>query len=165
MMKLAGSLCIFTGCGYAWYLQWRQRRRQRQTRTELLAALRSMAQEIGSRQTPIPRLAEQLASGGGGEVQGCFQVFLLLLRQGTSPAAAWKTAVDSLSLTPAEKTAAAELGKGLSQEETMVVKEINLTIKLLETYRDAAQKQSAETEKRASALWFSAAALLVILLI
>ena len=165
MIRLTGCLCIFAGCGYAWYLQRLQRWRQMRTRTELLAALRKMEQEIRSRQTPIPRLAEQLALGTVGEVQACFQQFLLLLRQDVTPAEAWKRCVGLLSLSEQEKTAVSELGTYLCCEEPMIVKGLNLTIKTLEECSLEARKQSAETEKRATALWFSAASLLVILLL
>lgn len=165
MIRLTGCLCVFMGCGYAWYLQRLQRQRQMRTRTELLSALRRMEQEIQSRQTPIPRLAEQLALGGKGEVRACFQQFLLLLRQDVPLAEAWKRGVEGLSLRDAERTAVSELGSHFYREESIVVKELNLTIEMLEECRRETQKQSAEIEKRATAMWFSAASLLVILLL
>lgn len=165
MVRLCGSICIFAGCGYAWYLQWTQRRRQRNARIELLSALRTMEQEIRSRQTPIPHLAQRLAGESIGDVRHSFEIFRALLECGELPAQAWKVAFEELPLSEEEKAAVMELGNRISKEESIAVREINLTIDKIETWKESEEKLRKETEKRSSALWFSAAALLVILLI
>ena len=54
MLKLVGSLCVASGGALAWYVQRAERRRERDTLSDLQRAFRRMGEEVRMARTPLP---------------------------------------------------------------------------------------------------------------
>ena len=153
MLKLLGSALIL-GAG-AW-LRWNtlaQQRRQRQTLRALLGALRRMAEEIRMARTALPLLLERLAGQCGPDAAVLFSGAAAALLSGELP------------LPLQSREVLADLGADLHGDEEAVCKAISLAVQRLEQHREDLENSRQAEEKRVTALCFSGAALLVILLI
>ena len=71
MLKLLGSACILAGSVLAQAVRLSDRRRQWDTLSDMLSALRQMGEEIRLARTPMPLLLEYLA----GPLPGCRRLF------------------------------------------------------------------------------------------
>ena len=151
MLKLLGSLCVLSGGGLVWRSCLAERRRQRETLCDLLMALRRMAEEIRMARTPLPSLLDALAAETA--------------RRGGDLPAAWHHAAGGLPLEPGDREALAALGDSLHGDEESVCKAISLVIYQLAKSLEETDRVRQQEEKRTAALCFSAAALMVILLI
>lgn len=60
-MRMLGSLCVVSGGALAWYVQRAERRRERDTLSDLLGAFRRMGEEVRMARTPLPALLSSLA--------------------------------------------------------------------------------------------------------
>ena len=87
------------------------------------------------------------------------------VRQGEALPEIWKALAEELPLNEADKSAAAALGRDLQGDEETVCKAVSAVAYQLAKSAEETERSRPEEEKRATALWFSAAALLVILLI
>ena len=145
MIKLVGSLCVLFAGGSVWWLQHQEQRRRRQVLAELAAALDGMETSIRLNRTPLLPLFRQTARGRCHEVSQLFE--------GSAAALA------------ADKRALSELVNALQGDEVSACKGILLARKELQNSLSQLEKQRPDEEKRTAALCFSAAALLVILLI
>ncbi|MBQ7778729.1 MAG: stage III sporulation protein AB [Oscillibacter sp.] len=164
-MKLMGALCI--ACGAVWG-RWQQlsaQRRRRETVRGLIAALRQMAEEIRIARTPMPQLLSCLGRSRGGEAGRFFHAVAAGLESGHALPEAWRLALADLSLPDEPMTVLRELAAGLSGDEEAVYRAVTLAADALERQALAWERQRPEAERRGNALWFSASALLVILLI
>ena len=65
MLKLVGSLCVASGGALAWYVQRAERRRERDTLSDLQQAFRRMEEEVRMARTPLPVLLKALARDCG----------------------------------------------------------------------------------------------------
>ena len=155
MIKLVGSLCVLFAGGSVWWLQRQERRHRRQVLAELAAALDGMETSIRLNQTPLLPLFRQTARGRCHEVS----------QAGRSPETVWCQTVSCLPVSETDKRALSELVNALQGDETSACKGILLARKELQNSLSQLEKQRPEEEKRTAALCFSAAALLVILLI
>ena len=84
---------------------------------------------------------------------------------GRSPEIVWCQAVSCLPVSETDKRALSELVNALQGDEVSACKGILLARKELQNSLSQLEKQRPDEEKRTAALCFSAAALLVILLI
>lgn len=165
MVKLLGSLCVFSGGALAWWEQMAERRRKRDTLSDLLAALRRMAEEVRMARTPLPMLLDTLSQGCGPEAAAFFQRTGEAARRGEDFCGVWEREADLLPLAVGDKAALTNLGSGLHGDEESICKAISIVIyELAKSVEELEQRRRSE-EKQATALCFSAAALLVILLI
>lgn len=164
MTKLLGSLLVLTAAFVGMIQQGRERRRQRQTRLDLLNALRRMEEEIRLARTPLPRLLEQ-AAGCGGEAGDFFRVASGSVRRGEGVAAAWGERSASLSLDEEERRVLQELSQRFGGDEESLCGAITLACAVLQRHAEEQERCRGEEEKRSAALWGSAGALAVILLI
>ena len=165
MLKLLGSLCILAAGGMAWMDRRRTFRQTLETLTELLAALEEMESAIRLERLPMPRLLSRAALRRDGPVGMFFQTVVQTLRRGEDLVPAWRQAVGELSLSERDRSALAELGEKLTGDETRACQGIQLVSRTLTASLENLRKQQPEREKRGAALWFSGAALLIILLI
>lgn len=165
MLKVLGSVCILWGGVLARYFQAAARRREMDTLSDLLRSLRRMAEEIRMARTPLPVLLDCLAAGCGPEAEAFFSAAAEAARRGENLTAAWRQAAAVLPLSGASRAALAELGAGLHGDEESVCKAISLAIYALAQEAEERSRRQPEEAKRAAALCFSGAALLVILLI
>lgn len=165
MVKLLGTLCIFGGGCYLRWTQVLEVRRELDTLSALTAALEQMAQEIRLARTPLPRLLEGLGRRRSGDTAAFFQAAALALRQGVPAGDAWRRAAEDLPLAPEDRAILAEAGNSLQGDEEQICKALTLAAAQLAEHLAEKRRARPEREKRATALCFSAAALLVILLI
>ena len=165
MLKLLGSLCVAAGGALAWALQRRDRRRKRDTLSDLRRAFRRMGEEIRMARTPLPALLKTLAEGCGPEAAAFFAAAAQAAAGGEGLVPAWRRQAEALCLDPGDQSSIAALGEELKGDEERACKAISHVINTLDASARAAAEKRPEEEKRAAALWFSASALLVILLI
>lgn len=165
MVKLLGSLCILAGGAMARWVQAAERRRRRDTLSDLLSALRRMAEEIRMARTPLPDLLERLSWDCGPDAVAFFQTAADAARRGGELSMAWAAAAKALPLPDGDKAVLQDLGKDLRGDEEEVCKAISLVIYSLAKSAEEQDRNRAQEDRRATALCFSAAALLVILLI
>ena len=165
MIKLVGSLCVLFAGGSVWWLQRQEQRRRRQVLAELAAALDYMETSIRLNRTPLLPLFRQAARGRCHEVSQLFERSAAALAAGRSPETVWCQAVSCLPVSETDKRALSELVNALQGDEASACKGILLARKELQNSLSQLEKQRPDEEKRAAALCFSAAALLVILLI
>lgn len=165
MVKLTGCICVVIAAVWARWLQLDAARRQRETLAGMIAALGQIAEEIRMARTPMPALLACIGRSRSGGEGAFFRAVSAALSAGISLCDAWRGALDGLAL-PAESLAVLrELANGLQGDEEKVCNAVSLATKKLEKQAERAEKQRPEAERRATALWFSASALLVILLI
>ena len=165
MLKLLGSTLIL-GAGV--WLRWNtlaQRRRMRRVLEECLTALRRMAEEIRMARTALPLLLERLAGQCGPDAAILFSGAAAALRRGEPLAPVWRTLSEELPLPPESREILADLGADLHGDEEAVCRAILLAVQRLEQHREDLENSRQAEEKRVTALCFSGAALLVILLI
>ena len=161
-MKLMGSLCVLFAGGSVWWLQRQEQRRRRQVVAELVSTLERMETSIRLNQLPLFR---QAARGRCHEVSQLFEGSAAALAAGRSPEIVWCQTVSCLPVSETDKRALSELVNALQGDETSACKGILLVRKELQNSLSQLEKQRPDEEKRAAALCFSAAVLLVILLI
>ena len=163
MVKLLGSLCVFCGGMLVWWNHMAEQRRKRDTLAELTTALRRMKEEIRMARTPLPRLLEALSKDCRMEgTAALFHKSAQAARLGEGLRDVWRQMVQFLPLEPRERRIVGQLE--LYGDEENVCKGISLVIRELEKCADEWEKRRPEETKRTSALCFSGAALLVILL-
>lgn len=164
-MRWLGVLCI---AGAAVWGRWQQlaaARQLRETRDAVTAALRQMAEEIRVARTPMPRLLACVGRSCGGETGRFFFGAAGRLGRGSSLEAAWRAALEGLDLPNEALAVLRELAAGLQGDEEGVCRALCLAADRLERQAEQAERRRPEMERRGNALWFSASALLVILLI
>ena len=165
MIKLVGGLCVLLAGGSVWWLQRQERRHRRQVLAELASTLERMETAIRLNRTPLLPLFRQAARGRCHEVSQLFERGAAALAAGRSPETVWCQAVFCLPVSETDKRALSELVNALQGDEASACKGILLARKELQSSLSQLEKQRPDEEKRAAALCFSAAALLVILLI
>lgn len=165
MLKLLGSLCVASGGALAWYVQRAERRRERDTLSDLQRAFRRMGEEVRMARTPLPALLEILARDCGGPAAAFFKAVSQAAAVGEDFPGVWRERAEALPLRERDKSAVSGLAEDLQGDEERVCKAISHVIDTLANSAGEMERKRPEEEKRAAALWFSAAALLVILLI
>ena len=115
--------------------------------------------------TPLPSLLDALAKSCGPEGADFFHQAAETARRGGDLPAAWHHAAGGLPLEPGDREALAALGDSLHGDEESVCKAISLVIYQLAKSLEETDRVRQQEEKRTAALCFSAAVLMVILLI
>ena len=165
MRKLLGAVCVLLGGALARWVQLSAARRRRDTLVGLAAGLEQMAEEIRMARTPMPSLLDCLARSRRGPERTFFRLGAETLAHGAELPEAWQRAVDILDLPSQALVVLEELGQNLRGDEEKVCKALSLAASRLEKQLADWDERQPEAEKRTTALWFSASALLVILLI
>ena len=165
MLKLTGALLILCAGVWAWRQQAAARRCSLETLADLITTLRRMGEEIRMRRTALPKLLPQLQRGRTPAVARFLETVAAGIRRGRPLPDSWGEAVEALPLREGDRALLREIGGDLHGDEENICKVILLTCDQLSKSLEAARGSQPEEEKRASALWLSGAALLVILLI
>lgn len=165
MLKLLGSLCVASGGALAWYTQRAERRRERDTLSDLQRAFRRMGEEVRMARTPLPVLLDALAGDCGGSAAAFFRAVSRAAAGGEDLPRVWRERAETLPLGRRDRSAVSALVQDLQGDEEKACKAISHVTYELANSAGEAEKKRPEEERRAAALWFSAAALLVILLI
>ena len=164
MTKLLGSLLVLGASLGGMTLQIRERGRQRRTRLDLLDALRRMGEEIRIARTPLPRLLEQAADCGG-EAGDFFRGAARSVREGEEAGDTWRRGIASLTLEEEERRVLQEMSRRFGGDEESLCGAIALACAVLQRHAEEEECRRGMEEKRSVALWGSAGALAVILLI
>lgn len=163
MVKLLGSLFVLCGGGMAWVFQRRERRRRRDTLFDLVTALRRMGEEIRMTRMPLPRLLGVLAADCGPDAAALLHTAAAAAARGEGLTEAWCAGIEALPLHLRDQAALRSLE--FQGDEENFCKGISLATYRLAESVEAMERAWPEEEKRTAALCFSAAALLVILLV
>lgn len=163
-MKLMGAVCIAMAAVWGRWQQLSAQRRRRETLRALIAALYQMAEEIRIARTPMPQLLNCIGRSRGGAAGGQFRRTAALLKRECTLADAWLGALESVDVSAEAMTVLRDLAAGLQGDEEAVCRAISRTVGALERLAETEERQRPDTERRGNALWFSASALLVILL-
>ena len=162
MTKLLGSILVLGASLGGMTIQLRERGRRRRTRLDLLDGLRQMGEEIRIARTPLPCLLERAADRGG-EAGHFFRAAAHALREGEGDA--WKKGVGALPLEEEERRALQEMRWRFGGDEESLCSAIALACAVLQRHGEEEERHRGMEEKRSAALWGSAGALAVILLI
>ena len=165
MLKVLGCVCILGGGALARWRCLTERGRRLDTLSDLLSALRRMGEEIRMARTPLPPLLDRLAEGCGQEAGTFLRAAAAGLRRGEDLTMVWRSALETLALPAPCHSALAELGEALHGDEESVCKAISLAGSVLARELEEALRRRPEEDRRATALWLSAAALLAIVLV
>lgn len=164
MTKLLGSFLVLGASLGGMTLQLQEQRRQRRTRLDLLDALRRMGEEIRIARTPLPRLLEQAADCGGAAGE-FFRAAAHSAREGEGAGDTWRRSSASLPLKEEERRVLQEMSRRFGGDEESLCSAIALACAVLQRHAEEEERGRREEEKRSVALWGSAGALAVILLI
>lgn len=165
MLKLLGSLCVASGGALAWYLQREERRRERDALSDLQRAFRRMGEEVRMTRTPLPAILKTLARDCGEPAAAFFEAASRAAAGGEDLPLVWQEQAEALPLRREDKSSVSALVHSLQGDEEEACKAISHVAHELAKSAEEAERKRPEEEKRAAALWFSASALLVILLI
>lgn len=165
MIKLLGSLCILSGGALIWRTQMTERRRRMEILTDLLYVLRRMTEEIRMARTPLPTLWKKLSEDCGSDVRCFFEKTAESVEQGNELSEVWRAKVGELPIAPEVRKCVANLGSELHGDEESICKALSLVTYELSKYSAKSQDERRMEEQRTTALCFSGAALLIILLI
>lgn len=165
MLKLLGSLFILGGGAWARWMRVSAGRRELDTLADLLASLEQMAEEIRIARPPLPDLLNRLGRGRAEPVSAFFKSVSRAAQRGNCVTDAWRQGAEALPLPAEDRRAVSECGASLGGDEMRICKGIHLATAQLSRSLADKRQQRAEREKQTTALCFSAAALLVILLI
>lgn len=165
MLKLLGSVCVAAGGALAWYIQRLERRRQRDTLSDLQRAFRRMGEEVRMARTPFPALLNTLAGDCGEPAAAFLMAASRAAAGGEDLPRVWREQTEALPLREGDKSVLSALVQSLQGDEENTCKAISHVTYELAKSAEEAERKRPEEEKRAAALWFSASALLVILLI
>ena len=163
MIKLLGSLLVFTGGGVVWWLQMQERRRRRAVLAELVLVLRRMQEEIRMMRTPMPELFRKLAEPCSQDTAGVLRAAASAVGQGGSVETVWREQLCRLPINQREQDILCEVS--FCGDEESLCKELSFAAYELAKCAEELERSRPEEEKRTTALCFSGAALVVILLI
>ena len=124
MLKLLGSACILAGSVLAQAVRLSDRRRQWDTLSDMLSALRQMGEEIRLARTPMPLLLEYLAKDRCPDAAAFFNQTAEALRRGESLTAAWQRGISCLPLPPEDIRVLEPLGAALGGDEELAQKQL-----------------------------------------
>jgi len=165
MLKLLGSLCVLAAGGLVWVQRHAALRREMEALRTLTEELERMASGIRLDRAPVPRLLARAGLGRNGDASAFFRSVSDGLCRGKSLAEAWRDAAAVLPLTDGDRRTVAELGVSLTGDEAQACKGIDLVNIYLRKRYGELERQRPERERQSTALCFSAAALVIILLI
>lgn len=165
MLKLAGAgLLLLAGVLGAWDAVSRQRKQLRLLR-RLITVLSEMEEEIRLTRTPLPRLLKKLAENDRTECGRFLTHTADSLCSGQPPEHAFREGAEMLPLPQELCGSIAEIGESFRGDEEQICKAISLFRHRFEQTEQDWHRQQTNREKRSAALFLSASAMLVILLI
>ena len=165
MLRYLGCLMILGGGAAAELLHARAGLRELNVLSALCHTLSCMESEIRLKQTPLPRLLKEQAGRNQADVSGfLYSIAEAAAGDGFLPSL-WRQACEALPLGGYERNVLGGLGDKLSGDEESLCQAIALTRERLQAAYEERRRTRAETERRSAALYLSASAFLVILLL
>lgn len=165
MLKLLGSVCILLAGAAVRRLQVRSIRRELAALEGVTAGLRELGDRIRLSRMPLPRLLGRVGENRERDARTFFQTAEETILGGQPPSEAWRRAAELLPVGARPQAALRELGERMDGDEDSVCKAISLATSQLEAALLERRARQADQEKRSTAICFSGAALLIILLI
>ena len=165
MIRLIGALCVLGGGAWVWQSWLREDRRELETLFALASALDRLAQAVRLTRIPLPRLLADLEKKEKGDTAVFFAAVSAAGKQGESPASAWRKAAEDLPLRREDQAALKEAAASLQGDEEQLCRGLAMASAHLRDSLTERRQTREEREKRTTALCFSTAALVVILLI
>lgn len=164
-MKALGSLFILAGFGAAWAGELRRWRRETETLSQLIAALEALSSRIRLTRTPLPRLLRELGRARQGAVAAWLTGLAESLERGEPLRPTWDAACRRLPVEDDVRETVAGLGYKLSGDEAEICKGIDLATGWLRKKLEERSRKKRDWTRQATAICFSGAALLIILLL
>lgn len=164
-MKALGSLFILAGFAAAWAGELRRWRRETETLSQLIAALEALSGRIRLTRTPLPRLLRELGRARQGAIAAWLTGLAGSLERGEPLRPAWDAACRRLPVEDDVRDTVAELGYKLSGDETEICKGIDFVTIWLRKKLEERSRKKRDWTRQATAVCFSGAALLIILLL
>ena len=165
MVKVLGALCVLAGGAWVRQSRVREDRRELETLFALASALDRLGQAVRLTRMPLPRLLADLGQEQAGDTSAFFAAVSAAGERGESPASAWRRAAEDLPLRAEDRAAVKEAAASLQGDEEQLCRGLALASARLGDSLAERRRTRAEREKRTTALCFSVAALVVILLI
>lgn len=165
MLKLLGSLCILFGGVASRMMLVGATREELAVLDELVSAFGRMEDEIRLNRMPLPRLLERLASGRKSAAAAFFRAVCAAALKGEVLPEVWRREAARLPLHKNEQAVVGDLGEKLSGDEESVLKALAFARRQLLRTLEKKREQQRDLERRSTAVCFSSAALLIILLI
>lgn len=165
MIKLIGSVLILTGFGVVWISELCRWRKEAETLSDLFAALGEMSDRIRLTRMPLPRLFRELGRAKHGPVCEWLTEMANHLEAGQPVQSTWISACNNLPVEEGVHTKIAELGYKFTGDEECICNTILVINEFLKNKLEEKQRQKRDRERQATALCFSGAALLIILLL
>lgn len=163
--KFLGSLLILGGGIWGWLQERKSRRRKLETLAALAAALSEMSESVRQDRTPFFRLLEKIQRRGTSDSIQFFKQVKIAIQNGAGASDAWIKAAKMLPLEEADIFALQEAGTALSGDAVQVCSGLSRAEQQLRRSLERAREVCPEQERRGMVLWFSGAALAVILLL
>ena len=163
MIKLLGSLMVFTGGGLVWWIQLKERRRKSAVLSDLALILRQMQEEIRMMRTPMPELFQKLENRCGQDVSGVLRTLSEAVKQGNEVKDIWREEICVLPMDKRTREVLCSLD--FCGDEEKLCKDLSFAAYEMAKSVEELEDRRQEESKRTTALCFSCAALLVILLI
>lgn len=163
-MKAAGAVCILTGAAYGRWIAQREWKRRRKALESLRLALFRMEEEIRIGRIPLPCLLNRLASECGETATGFFSAILGGYREGKALDTVWKEACEALPLSEPDCRTLRDLAGELRGDAARIEAALHRAAECLEESGARMDAACRDTSRQITALFFSGAALLVILL-
>ena len=159
-MKLVGSVLVFCGGCWWYYIALKERGSRQKTLERLLGNLHEMREIVGGERLPLPQVLERL-----GEEGTYFGRVREMLRYSESFEFCWSDAAKLLDLSKRNRSIWCWLGTQLTGNEQSVIRALDFAERELEAERQKMMQESREVSQRKAVVCFSTAALLVILLL
>ena len=163
MLKLLGSACILAGSVLAQAVRLSDRRRQWDTLSDMLSALRQMGEEIRLARTPMPLLLEYLAKDRCPDAAAFFNQTAEALRRGESLTAAWQRGISCLPLPPEDIRVLEPLGAALGGDEEQACKALAQSVYELAKHAEERAAERKAEDRQAAALCVVGAILALVL--
>jgi stage III sporulation protein AB len=165
MLKLLGSLCILAAGAAVRSIQIRSARRELSVLQGLIEVFETMENEIRLNLTPLPRLLQKVGDRRHPEIIQFFNRVEQAISSGKTLSASWNSAAGFLCISPEDRRITAEIGEKLCGDEEAACRGLQFAVQGLLRNLEKKKSQQPELEKRSTALCFSGAAMLIILLI
>ena len=165
MMKLLGSGLIFLGGALFHRIEREEVRREMDTLWNLAGALTEAAEEIRTDRMALPRVLERASRDRTPPVAAFLRKTADAARRGQSVQAVWNAEAETLALGREDLAVMERAGRALSGDEDQVTRGLLQGAEALLRSLEERRSRRPDRERRAAALSFSGAALLVILLI
>lgn len=164
-MRLLGAALILTGFGAGWSALARAWRTEEAALSRLESAFRSLSARIRLTRRSLPRLLREEGGAGSTAADALLWEVSRRLERGETLSSAWRAAAEALPLGERVRQTVCALGEQLSGGEEEICKALSLASDCIHEELQALRAEKRDRLRRSGAVCFSAAALLIILLL